>query len=191
MSDYKLKFMQHLIRSGAIKFGRFKLKSGKISSYFINIADAMKTGDDANFVADVFVRFIIDLDLDFDYIHGVAYKGIPIAALIASKLCERGMNMRWGYDRKEEKGYGDTSEMRIVGELMDGDRVLIVDDVLTTGETKLEIWEMLRSCREVRPAGIIVAVDREEISHDDIQRLLKKGLNVYSILKISSVLSKL
>ena len=177
--------MRHLLESGAVKFGRFKLKSGRISEYFINVAAAMKTGEDASLVADAYVRHILETGVDFDFVHGVAYKGIPIAALISSKLCEHGFNKRWGYDRKDMKAYGDTSEMRIVGDLRDGDRVLIVDDVITTGRTKVDVWRLLLSCRNVRPAGVLVAVDREEMSDEDRALLDEHGLNVFTILKIS------
>ena len=186
LNDYKREFLLHLVRTGAIRFGSFRLKSGRLSPYFINIADAMRTGSDAVKVANAYAARIKELDIEFDYIHGAAYKGIPLAALVAMRLSEWGINKRWGYDRKEEKRYGE--EGAIVGELRDGDTVLIVDDVITTGATKVESWLKLASMRrDVKPAGILVAVDREETSDADKKTLARYQLSLYSILKITEI----
>ena len=187
MKDYEERFLLHLVKTGAIKFGEFRLKSGRISPYFINLADAMKTGEDAIEVADAFVAKIMEIGTDFDYIHGAAYKGIPLAALIAARLSElHNINVRWGYDRKEKKEHGVPSEEVIVGDLRDDDTVLIVDDVITTGMTKIEIWEKLK-VKKVRPKGIVVAVDREELSDADKEILKNKRLNIFPILKITQI----
>ncbi len=187
MKDYEERFLLHLVRTGAIKFGEFRLKSGRISPYFINLADAMKTGEDAIEVADAFVAKIMEIGTDFDYIHGAAYKGIPLAALIAARLSElHNINVRWGYDRKEKKEHGVPSEEVIVGDLRDNDTVLIVDDVITTGMTKIEIWEKLK-VKRVRPKGIVVAVDREELSDADKEMLKNKRLNIFPILRITQI----
>jgi len=187
MKDYEERFLLHLVKTGAIKFGEFRLKSGRISPYFINLADAMKTGEDAIEVADAFVAKIMEIGTDFDYIHGAAYKGIPLAALIAARLSElHNINVRWGYDRKEKKEHGVPSEEIIVGDLRDDDTVLIVDDVITTGMTKIEIWEKLK-VKKVRPKGIVVAVDREELSDADKEMLKNKRLNIFPILKITQI----
>ena len=186
LNDYKREFLLHLVRTGAIRFGSFRLKSGRLSPYFINIADAMRTGSDAVKVVNAYAARIKELDIEFDYIHGAAYKGIPLAALVAMRLSEWGINKRWGYDRKEEKRYGE--EGAIVGELRDGDTVLIVDDVITTGATKVESWLKLASMRrKVKPAGILVAVDREETSDADKKMLEEHHLKLYSILKITEI----
>lgn len=187
MKDYEERFLLHLVKTGAIKFGEFRLKSGRISPYFINLADAMKTGEDAIEVADAFVAKIMEIGTDFDYIHGAAYKGIPLAALIAARLSElHNINVRWGYDRKEKKEHGVPSEEVIVGDLRDDDTVLIVDDVITTGMTKIEIWEKLK-VKKVRPKGIVVAVDREELSDADKEMLKNKRLNIFPILRITQI----
>lgn len=187
MKDYEERFLLHLVKTGAIKFGEFRLKSGRISPYFINLADAMKTGEDAVEVADAFVAKIMEIGTDFDYIHGAAYKGIPLAALIAARLSElHNINVRWGYDRKEKKEHGVPSEEVIVGDLRDDDIVLIVDDVITTGMTKIEIWEKLK-VKKVRPKGIVVAVDREELSDADKEMLKNKRLNIFPILRITQI----
>jgi orotate phosphoribosyltransferase len=189
----------HLLESGAIKFGEFRLKSGRVSPYFVNIAVAINTGRRASETADAYVAEIVDgaVGTDFDYIHGPAYKGIPLSVLIAEKLWSggrgqgaRGIDLRWGYDRKEEKRYGDPSETRIVGDLRDGDSVLIVDDVVVTGKTKIDNWAKLTDYRDLSPKGILVAVDRQEVDeagNDTIEMLTDAGLTVYPILKITEI----
>jgi orotate phosphoribosyltransferase len=188
LKGYKEDFLLHLIWTGAIKFGGFKLKSGRISPYFINIAEAMRTGRDAVKVADAYVAAIAEIGSDFDYIHGAAYKGIPLSALVAARLSEvHQIDKRWGYDRKEKKAHGVPEEELIIGDLRDGDTVIIVDDVITTGATKVESWSKLTAVRNVKPKGILVAVDREELDAVDKELLEATNLRMYSILKITEI----
>lgn len=188
MKKYQKDFILHLVRSGAIKFGDFELKSGRISPYYINLALAMNSGHKASETARAFAAAIVDkLGTDFDYIYGPAYKGIPITSLIAVKLWGLyGVDKRWGYDRKETKEYGDEQEKLIVGDVRTGDVVLMVDDVITTGMTKVDSWDKL-AYKKVKPKGILIAVDRQELSKEDNSLLKEKGLNIYSILKITDI----
>jgi orotate phosphoribosyltransferase len=184
------------VESKALEFGTFKLKSGRMSPYFINMGRALSTGEFAARTAQSYVEEISALDCDFDYLHGPAYKGIPLAALVASYLyTTRNLNKRWGYDRKQEKTYGDLAEKTIVGDLRDGDSVLIIDDVITTGETKIENWEKLTDFRKgLIPKGILIAVDRQEKeqSGESVSQFLKKkGFTLYSILTITEIISYL
>ncbi len=186
LDEYVCEFVLHLVRTGAIRFGKFRLKSGRISPYFINIADAMRTGSDAMKVADAYVARIKKPGIEFDYVHGAAYKGIPLAALVAARLAQSGMNKRWGYDRKEEKRHGEKGA--IVGDLRDGDTVLIVDDVITTGATKVDSWQKLAVMRrKLKPAGVLVAVDREEMSEADKKLLDEYQLELHSIVRITEI----
>ena len=188
LKGYRENFLVHLIRTGAIKFGSFKLKSGRISPYFINIAEAMRTGRDSVKVADAYVAAMREIGTDFDYIHGAAYKGIPLSALVATRLSEKHqIDKRWGYDRKEKKAHGVPEEGLIVGDLRDGDTVIIVDDVITTGDTKVDSWSKLTVLRNVKPKGILVAVDREELSDADKELLEATNLKMFSILKITDI----
>ncbi len=199
MKRHQKDFLLHLLESDAVKFGEFRLKSGRVSPYFVNIAVAINTGRRASETADAYVAEIVDgaVGTDFDYIHGPAYKGIPLSVLIAEKLWgrsrgqdARGIDLRWGYDRKEEKRYGDPSETKIVGDLRDGDSVLIVDDVVVTGKTKIDNWAKLTDYRDLSPKGILVAVDRQEVDeagNDTTEMLTDAGLTVYPILKITEI----
>ena len=186
MNDYKREFLLHLVGTGAIRFGSFRLKSGRLSPYFINIADAMRTGMDALKVADAYVKRIEEAKINFDFVYGIAYKGISIAALIAMRYAQEGVNIRWGYNRKTEKDYGEGGI--IVGDIQRGDRVLIVDDVISTGFTKLESWLKLDySFAGIKPAGVLVGIDREEMDNDYKKRFKECGLYIYSILSASDI----
>ena len=186
MNDYKRDFLLHLVRTGAIKFGSFRLKSGRLSPYFINIADAMRTGKDALKVADAYVKKIEEDKVKFDFIYGIAYKGISLAALIAMRYAQKGSDVRWGYNRKTEKDHGEGG--MIVGGVQRGDRVLIVDDVISTGFTKLESWLKLDySFEDIKPAGILIGIDREEMDNDYRKRFEECGLFIYSILSVSEI----
>ena len=185
-----------LVESKALEFGSFTLKSGRVSPYFINMARALNTGEFATRTSKAYVKKIyLEIVDDFDYIHGPAYKGIPLAALISSYLYRTyGINKRWGYDRKEEKGYGDLAEKAIVGDLRDNDCVLMIDDVITTGKTKVENWEKLTSFRKnLKPKGILIAVDRQEKEEgESVSEFLKgKGFTLFSIVTITEVFTYL
>jgi len=186
MNDYKREFLLHLVSTDAIKFGSFKLKSGRISPYFVNIADAMRTGKDALKVADAYVKKIEEAKVKFDFIYGIAYKGISIAALIAMRYAQEGINIRWGYSRKTAKDHGEGG--MIVGDIQGGDRVLIVDDVISTGFTKLESWLKLNySFEDIKPAGVLIGIDREEMDNDYRKRFEEYGLYIYSLLSASEI----
>lgn len=181
-----------LVASRALELGSFTLKSGRVSPYFINMGRALSTGEFATKTAKAYVKEIFMKLQDIDYIHGPAYKGIPLAALVSATLFRmQGINVRWGYDRKEEKNYGDPSEKAIVGDLRDSDRVLMIDDVITTGETKVENWEKLTAARKnLNCRGILVAVDRQEKEENGesvSSYLQKRGLTLFSIVKITEV----
>jgi len=186
MNDYKHEFLLHLVSTGAIRFGSFKLKSGRLSPYFINIASAMRTGMDALKVADAYVKKIEEAEINFDFVYGIAYKGISIAALIATQYVQKGIDVRWGYNRKTEKDHGEGG--MIVGDIQRGDRVLIVDDVISTGFTKLESWlKMDYSFEDIKPAGVLVGIDREEMDSDYRKRFEERDLFIYSILSVSDI----
>lgn len=197
MKKYQKDFLIHLLESGGIRFGKFKLKSGRVSPYFINMSKAVSTGSGASKTAIAYAKEIYnEVGVDFDYIHGPAYKGIPLSALTACKLWDLyKINKRWGYDRKEEKRYGDESEKIVVGDVREGDRVLIEDDVITTGQTKLDNWNKLRFQKDkLKAIGILVAVDRQEVDENGevtTEVLREKGLPVFSILKIKDIFNYL
>ena len=193
MEKYQKDFILHLLRSGALIFNLRKLKSGRLSPYYVSMRKAVDSGKKAVETANAYVEEIMRIGVDFDYLHGPAYAGIPLASVTMTQLWNlHRIDKRWGYDRKEEKSYGDKTEELIVGDLREGDIVLIEDDVITTGQTKIENWQKLLLIRtNLKTKGIVIALDREEVDErgeNTTEMLKKSGLRVYPILKISEVI---
>ncbi len=192
---FQVEFIRHLAKTGALKFGKFELKNGRKAPYFISLADAMNDGKTAEIISLIYavgIKEKVGLE-NFDYIHGPAYKGIPLASLIAAQLFHfYGVNKRCGYDRKEKKQHGDGSDKMIVGDLRDGDRVLIVDDVITSGKTKIDNLKKLQEHKKINPkATIFVGVHRKELSEDDLQIFKENNLEIVSIVDIKQVFNHL
>ncbi|TRO53807.1 hypothetical protein E2P71_05660 [Candidatus Bathyarchaeota archaeon] len=172
-------FLDVLLKGGALRLQTspdkpFTLKSGRPSPYFINLG-ALTDGESLAKLKWAFASYIALLmetgDLpDFDYVFGPSYKGISLAALTCEGLNELyGMGKRYMYDRKEAKEYGDlTSDQVLVGAgyFKPGQRLLVVDDTITTGITKIEIIEKLRLLGEHKVVGMVIAVDRQEAMGD-------------------------
>ena len=143
-----MNFLSYLFRKNAFKFGEFRLKDGTKSDYYISLQSAMSDSSKAARVSCFFTQYIVDEGIDFDFLLGIAYKGIPLAVLVASDLLTSyNTRVRWGYNRKEEKLYGNLKEKILVGDLRDGDRILIIDDVITTGQSKIEVWNNIKNLK--------------------------------------------
>ncbi len=188
-------FIEYLASSGAIKFGDFVLKSGRKSPYFISIS-MLNTAKDSYLLGSFFAEKIKELfGGEFDTIYGPAYKGIPLAVSTAIALNNKlNMNRTWLFDRKEEKTHGDRGIF--VGDgPKDMQRIIIVDDVFTTGGTKHDAIEKLRSVANLEIKGIVVAIDREEKDNsgkngiDEFEKA--EGIKVSAVEKISNVFSYL
>ena len=193
MRGYQERFVIHLVTSGALILQPTKLKSGRISPYYVSLRRAVDSGQKIVETANAYAEEIVNrVGLDFDYMHGPAYAGIPLVAATAFTLWkDYGLNKRWGYDRKEEKDYGEKGQESIVGDIRDTDIVLIQDDVVTTGRTKMENWQKIKSTREgLKLKGIMIAIDREEKDEagESTNAILEKaGFKVYPILRITEV----
>jgi len=193
MRGYQERFVIHLVTAGALILQPTKLKSGRISPYYVSLRRAADSGRKIVETANAYAEEIVGrVGIDFDYIHGPAYAGIPLAAATASALWkDHGIDKRWGYDRKEEKAYGEKGQELIVGDLRDSDVVLIQDDVVTTGKTKIDNWQKIESLRKnIELKGIMIAIDREELDESGLPTnaiLEKAGFEVYPILSITEV----
>ncbi|MDP6458031.1 MAG: orotate phosphoribosyltransferase [Candidatus Bathyarchaeota archaeon] len=204
-------FLDILVRKGALRLlpspdEPFILKSGRPSPYFVNLG-ALTDGESLAAVKWAFASYIVLLMEqgslgDFDYVFGPSYKGIGLAALTCEGLNELyGMDKRYMYDRKEAKDYGDISADKVIvgaSYFQQGQRILVVDDTMTTGTTKVESIEKLKLLGDHEVAGIILAVDRHERMGDteNVEELSAVqyledvlGLNVFSIQNIKTIYS--
>lgn len=187
-------FIEFLAKSSAIKFGEFTLKSGRQSPFFISTG-VLCDGATSYELGKHFARKINEIyGNNVDAIYGPAYKGIPLAVSVSIALQkELGINKPWLFDRKEKKTYGDASSF--VGAEVDlGAKVVIVDDVFTTGETKMEAVDKIQNAIKAKVVGIVIAVDRQEkgMRLGAIEEFTNKtGIPVHSVTNIKDVFDHL
>ena len=162
MEEYKKKFTEFMLESNALKFGDFTLKSGRKSPFFMN-AGAYVTGRQLHQLACFYAKAINDnFGLDFDVLFGPAYKGIPLAAATVMAIYELyGKEVRYCSNRKEIKDHGDTGIL-LGSKLKDGDRVIMIEDVTTSGKSMEETVPIVRSQADVEIKGLIVSLNRNE-----------------------------
>jgi len=162
MSDHRHRFLQLALSADALRFGQFTLKSGRLSPYFFN-AGRFDSGSKMAQLALCYADAIDDAGLKYDVVFGPAYKGIPLATAMACELAQRGRDLPLSFNRKEVKDHGEGGQL--IGADMTGKRVLIVDDVITAGTAIREAMAIIRAAGGI-PAGIAVALDRQEIASD-------------------------
>lgn len=214
MTEIKLseRFSKFLLEQKCVKISKdetelFTLKSGRKSPFFVNMG-ALTGGKSLDFLARSYAEKIVQLVSnstmqDFDYIYGPAYKGIPLAAITAVALSKGfGKEVKMIYDRKEAKTHGDVGADKILvggDQFTQGARILIIDDVITSGKSKFEAVEKLRLLGDFKLSGVIVAVDRQEASGDDKEagpsasEQIKErlGVDLYSIADAGEIYSAL
>lgn len=162
MEKYQKEFIDFMVESEALKFGEFTLKSGRKSPFFMN-AGAYVTGGQLEKLGEYYARAIHDhFGLDFDILFGPAYKGIPIS-VAASIAFHRlyGKEIRYCSNRKEAKDHGETGIL-LGSALRDGDRVVIIEDVTTSGKSIAETFPIIRAQGRVEILGLMVSLNRME-----------------------------
>ena len=163
MEAYKQEFIEFMVESDVLKFGDFTLKSGRKSPFFMN-AGAYVTGSQLHRLGQFYARAIHDaFGLDFDVVFGPAYKGIPLSVITTMALSELyGKEARYCSNRKEVKDHGDTGIL-LGSALRDGDRVVIVEDVTTSGKSIEETHPILMQQANVEVVGLMVSLNRLEV----------------------------
>ncbi len=197
MEDYKKEFIEFMVESEVLKFGEFTLKSGRVSPFFMN-AGAYVTGQQLKRLGGYYARAIHDnFGLDFDVLFGPAYKGIPLSVTTAIAICDiYGKEVRYCSNRKEVKDHGADAGGLLGTELRDGDRVVMVEDVTTSGKSIDETYPILTTAANVDIKGLIVSLDRMETGKGGIttaqQEIRKKyGFPVASIVSMAEVIEHL
>lgn len=191
MLDYQREFLGFAIATGVLKFGEFRLKSGRVSPYFFN-AGLFDGGRSLARLGRFYASAIVASDLSFDLLYGPAYKGIPLAAATSIALADyHDRDLPYAFNRKETKGHGEGG--KIVGSPVRGD-VLIIDDVITAGTSVRESVDII-SAEGARAAGVVIALDRQERGQDRrsaVDEVRESyGMPVLSIVTLSDLVEHL
>lgn len=162
LPGFRARFIDLLVDNEVVRFGEFTLKSGRKSPYFIN-AGQLRTGRALAGLGQAYADCILDAGLAVDVVFGPAYKGIPLAVATAMALGDRSGagDVGFSFDRKEAKDHGEGG-LFVGTQPRDGQHVVIVDDVITSGASIGHSIELLRRAAAVDIAGVVVAVDRQE-----------------------------
>ena len=196
MEAYKQEFIEFMVDSQVLKFGEFTLKSGRKSPFFMN-AGAYVTGTQLRKLGEYYAKAIHDnYGLDFDVLFGPAYKGIPLSVATTMAISELyGKDIRYCSNRKEVKDHGDTGIL-LGSILKDGDRVVIIEDVTTSGKSIEETFPILKEQANVEIKGLMVSLNRMEVGKggqksalDEIKELY--GFDANAIVTMEEVVEHL
>ena len=162
MEQYKKEFIDFMVESDVLKFGEFTLKSGRKSPFFMN-AGAYVTGSQLRKLGEYYAKAIHDnFGLEFDVLFGPAYKGIPLSVATAMAISELyGKDVRYCSNRKEVKDHGDTGIL-LGSKLKDGDRVVMIEDVTTSGKSIEETFPIIKAQADIEIKGLVVSLNRME-----------------------------
>lgn len=167
MEGYKQEFIEFMVESDVLRFGDFTLKSGRKSPFFMN-AGLYVTGTQLRKLGEYYAKAIHDnFGLDFDVLFGPAYKGIPLAVATTMAISELyGKDVRYCSNRKEAKDHGDAGIL-LGSPIKDGDRVVIIEDVTTSGKSIEETFPIIKAQGDVTIKGLIVSLNRMECGKGD------------------------
>ena len=196
MEQYKQEFIEFMVDSQVLKFGEFTLKSGRKSPFFMN-AGAYVTGTQLRKLGEYYAKAIHDnYGLDFDVLFGPAYKGIPLSVATTMAISELyGKDIRYCSNRKEVKDHGDTGIL-LGSKLKDGDKVVIIEDVTTSGKSIEETFPILKEQADVEIKGLMVSLNRMEVGKGGVKSALdeiqeKYGFPAHAIVTMEEVVERL
>ena len=180
MEQYKKEFIEFMVDSRVLKFGDFTLKSGRKSPFFMN-AGGYVTGSQLKKLGEYYAKAIHDkYGDDFDVLFGPAYKGIPISVVTAIAYSELyGKEVRYCSDRKEEKDHGADKGSFLGSKLQDGDRVVMIEDVTTSGKSMEETVPKVRGAANVEIVGLMVSLNRMEVGLGGEKSALEEVKDLY------------
>lgn len=178
MEKYKEEFIKFMIKSEALKFGDFTLKSGRKSPFFMNLGSFV-TGKELKQLGKYYATAIHNAYGDnFDILFGPAYKGIPLSVITAEAFYELyGQEKKYSSNRKEIKDHGDTGIL-LGSKIKSGDKVVIIEDVTTSGKSIEETYPIIKSMGNPEIVGMMVSLDRGEKGKSNISAL-KEVSNLY------------
>ncbi|MCQ9615509.1 orotate phosphoribosyltransferase [Paenalcaligenes niemegkensis] len=196
-SSQRSEFVRFALDQGVLRFGEFKVKSGRLSPYFFN-AGLFNSGASVGKLAQFYAQALVDSGLDFDMLFGPAYKGIPLSTATACALVNHpglhGRDVPFAFNRKEAKAHGEGGTL--VGAPLEG-KVVIIDDVITAGTSVGESVEIIRAAG-AEPAAVLIALDRMERAgaddalsgHSAVQEVEQRyGIPVVSIATLGDIMA--
>ena len=191
MEQYQNDFVDFMLEIGALKFGEFTLKSGRVSPYFFN-AGQFNQGNHLSQLGQFYAQAIEASGIKFDVLFGPAYKGIPLAAATAIALNDSfNRSVPYSFNRKEAKDHGEGGN--IVGHPLEGD-ILIIDDVITAGTAIREAKDIINA-NGAKTKGVVVALDRQEKGKGELSAIQEIeqnfGIAVVSIINLSHIVDYL
>jgi len=155
--NFRHEFIAFTVAQKVLHFGEYKTKAGRLSPYFFD-AGLFFDGQSLKRLAQFYAKAILAAGIEFDMLFGPAYKGIPLVAAIAIALADAGRNVRYSFNRKEEKDHGEGGS--VIGAPLAG-RVLIVDDVISAGTSVRQSVNLIKASRAIA-CGVVIALDRME-----------------------------
>lgn len=196
MLSQRNEFVRFALEQGVLRFGEFKVKSGRISPYFFN-AGLFNTGASVGRLAQFYAQALVNSGVKFDMLFGPAYKGIPLSTATSIALANHekmaGRDIPFAFNRKEAKAHGEGGTL--VGAPLQG-KVIIIDDVITAGTSVNESVDIIRAAG-AEPAGVLIALDRMERAgadnalsmHSAVQEVSQKhGIPVVSIASLADIM---
>ena len=191
MKPYQRQFIEFALSKQVLKFGEFTLKSGRKSPYFFN-AGLFNTGRDLALLGRFYAEALVDSGIEFDLLFGPAYKGIPIATTTAVALAEHhDRDLPYCFNRKEAKDHGEGGSL--VGyKPQDGDKVIIIEDVITAGTAVRETMPILKNAANVEVKDMFISVNRCEVGQNPEKTTIMEvmedfGINVHAIITVQDI----
>ncbi|HEZ7986844.1 MAG TPA: orotate phosphoribosyltransferase [Ruminococcus sp.] len=189
--NYKEEFIKFMVDCGVLTFGDFTLKSGRKAPYFINCGN-YKTGAQLAKLGEYYADCIHANNIPVETLFGPAYKGIPLAVSTVVALSNKyDVNVSYCFDRKEAKDHGEGG-MFVGKTLADGEKVIIIDDVMTSGKALRESMPKLKSAADVNVTGMVITVDRMEKGTSELSAVqeVKRDFNVtvYPIVTMENII---
>jgi len=188
----KNEFIDFMENAGVLTFGDFTTKSGRKTPYFVNTGN-YKTGMHISMLGDYYADSVAESGIQFDALYGPAYKGITLAAATASSLYRNhGVNVPYFFNRKEAKSHGEGGSL--IGYIpKDGDKLVIIEDVVTAGTAVRESLSILKSVADITVTALFVSVDRMERgtgAKSTLEELRDEfGISVFSIISARDIIN--
>ena len=184
MQTYKKQFIDAAIRSEALCFGSFTLKSGRISPYFFN-AGKLCSASSLSVLAKSYAQAVHESGIEFDVVFGPAYKGISLAALTAAAYFDLySRDVGYTYNRKEKKDHGEGG--MLVGASLEGKKVLVIDDVITAGTAIREVEALVKREKGIL-TGVVIGLNREERGQGDLSAVQEVERDL--LAQVSSIIN--